>query len=1069
MVMNKIILPSDANAAKRKVGISVRITLGVATLVVLVIALATLSFFALKRFQDDIVQLSTSALPALADAASLSTELEGVLLGAVQLTRVRSHAERRIALQDTRAGLETATAIAAKLQPTNPGQLLEATLNVLATTIEDLNQIKSSQLDAAATIKLAENELNNFTFRISNELQTISTRGLTDGERRALAGWQSDLTATTLKGLQVIQLDSLRQVRRLQASLTTFTRALRQSHITSRPFFEAFQLEAEKGLIGLLFDGDGLFPAARATLRKRQQAQGLEQQTRVLVNEIVNSMASLTDTINRNAKTNADELINFADEQILYIKLAGAMAFLIAIFVFFYFDRWISSRLRALNEAVISQTEGDTAIIPIQGRDEIGEIGRSVSFFIGEIDRRQKQIRTSERQFRDIVEGSVQAILIIADDAPLFWNQALVQMFGFSSSSEHTDFAAVVERLPHSALTAPEAGKIKTFNRVRINTLATEEKWVDLATTAIVWNGIPATQIIIADVTHSVEVEKTLQSAKEKAEEAAQAKTQFLATMSHEIRSPMNGIIAMSTLLQESNLKAEYHDMSSVINQSANALLSIIDDILDFSKIESGKLDIEVTEFEIIPLLKSIGELMAPKFQQRGIEFVLDVSQSLPQTLHGDANRLRQIMINLVGNAEKFTSKGHVRLKVQAIEEENEQEVSVSFAVEDTGIGINAETLPQLFTPFKQAEASTARQYGGSGLGLSICKHLAGLMGGTITAISEPGTGSTFTCTLPFQPGKPAQKTNRKKLLGTTVVVWVHKAAREMATRVISHEGGTPVMASRTDDLSKVIPKKALVVVDASLVSGDEIAQKKLARALAGKDARVVLISPHGSQFRPDLFKFPVAASLNKPITGNDLIGRLIAAKDGETAEPATEEFRQRNYIVPKREVAEAGHALILVAEDNPINQVVIRKSLDHLGFAIDLAENGQEALDLYKSNHYGLILTDLHMPLMDGFDFVSAVRRLANDHARTVPIIALSADVLLETKEKGRAVGINAFLPKPVNLDDLNEAICHWLPAAASCFSRASNCARTPERTLCTQLLLPLLSTPASRYQGVW
>ena len=763
----------------------------------------------------------------------------------------------------------------------------------------------------------------------------------------------------------------------------------------------------------------------------RQRAQGLEQQTRVLVNEIINSMASLTDTINRNAKSNADELIVFADEQILYIQLAGAMAFLIAVFVFFYFDRRISSRLRALNEAVISQTEGETAIIPVSGRDEIGEIGRSVSFFIGEIDRRQKQIRTNERQFRDIVEGSVQAILITADDAPLFWNQALARMFGFSASSEHTDFDAVVERLPLAALTAPERGQIKTFNRICINTLATEEKWVDLATTAIVWNGIPATQIIIADVTHSVEVEKTLQKAKEKAEEAAQAKTQFLATMSHEIRSPMNGIIAMSTLLQESNLKAEFHDMSSVINQSANALLSIIDDILDFSKIESGKLDIEVTEFELLPLLKSIGELIAPKFQQRDVEFVLDVSQSLPQTLHGDANRLRQIIINLVGNAEKFTSRGYVRLKVRAIEGQSDQEVSVSFAVEDTGIGIQAETLPLLFTPFTQAETSTARQYGGSGLGLSICKHLADLMGGTVAAISELGEGSTFTCTLPFRPGKPALKTDRNKILGTTVAVWVHKAARDMTTRLISREGGKPVMASRTDDFSQVIPKNALVVVDVALISGDEIAQKKLARALASKDARAVLILPHGSQFRPDLFKFPVAASLNKPITGSDLIERLIAAKSGKTQAPAANERKQRVYVVPKREVAEAGHALILVAEDNPINQVVIRKSLDHLGFAIDLAENGQEALDLYKSNHYGLVLTDLHMPLMDGFDFVSAVRRLANDHARTVPILALSADVLLETKEKGRAVGINAFLPKPVNLDDLNEAICQWLPAA--------------------------------------
>ena len=244
--MNKTSSQSEASAAKRRFGISVRITLGVATLVALVLALATLSFLALKRFQDDVVQLSTSALPALSDAARLSTELEGVVLGAVRLTRVRSHAERRIAFQESQDGLETATAIAAKLQGSSPGQLLEATLNVLATSIEDLNQIKSRQLDAAATIKLAETELNDFTFRIANELQAHSGRNLTNAERRSLYSWQSDLTATTLKALQVIQLDSLRQVRRLQSSLKASTRALKRSHLTGDPILGTFSRKRKK-------------------------------------------------------------------------------------------------------------------------------------------------------------------------------------------------------------------------------------------------------------------------------------------------------------------------------------------------------------------------------------------------------------------------------------------------------------------------------------------------------------------------------------------------------------------------------------------------------------------------------------------------------------------------------------------------------------------------------------------------------------------------------------------------------------------------------------------------------
>ncbi len=1016
-----------------KVGINARITMGILVLVALVITLVTISYYSLKRFEDGVVDLSSTALPALAGVATLNTELDNVVLSAVQLARVSSHAERRINIEESREGLKRVALIAAKLEAQESDQLFDATLQVLGRSIEDLNQYKSQHLDALVTIRTAETQLSNYTTQVTEGLHEIHFGASEKSKRETFSDWQADIVLITIKSLQTTQLNRMREVRRLQREIRNKTRKLRELHITDNPEILAFQINAEADLKRYLFDQKGLFPAAKSALQMRLRTSGIAQQMKVLVNEMVKSKSVLSEAINDRANANTDELITLAHRQIQYLLMAGGAAFIIALAVYLYISRLVTARLLKLNTAVIARTEGVKAHIPTTGRDEIAEIGRSVSYFIGEIDRRQRHVQTSEKQFRDIVEGSVQAILISASGKPLFWNQALIKMFDLKEDGSKTDLSSVVSKLPKDVFEKPDSGEIRTFNRVLIPASnGSDDRWVDMATTAIYWDGEPATQVIIVDVTHNILAEKTLQEAKEKAEDATEAKTQFLATMSHEIRSPMNGIISMSQLLQENNLSSEQSNMTSIINQSARALLSIIDDILDFSKIESGKLAIETTQFSLRALIKSVVDLMAPKIQGGGIEFILDIEQNVPDILEGDPNRLRQVLINLIGNAEKFTNFGAISLRVKAAGKTADGALKVQFDVQDTGIGIDASALPKLFTAFEQAETSTARRYGGSGLGLSICKRLTELMGGSIKATSVPGTGSIFTFKLPFKSNSRSAPRSGINLSGHIVVLRVNAATENILTDMIESAGAKVIVARRTDDLAALTPHNAIMLLDSAMVSDDEIAQKLVARTLRETESRAIIMEPYCNQFDAKKFNFPVSGNLNKPAIAKDILRKLADAYQHDLVQGnKTKRPLAPTFIAPDRSLAKSHGSLILVAEDNLVNQLVIQKTLTHLGFAFDLASDGQKALSMFEQDTYGLILTDLHMPEMDGLALSSAIRALKNSKARHVPIIALSADVLPETKEKCTEAGMNGFLQKPIELVELEATICHWLPAA--------------------------------------
>lgn len=1026
-----------------QIGISARITIGLLAMTVLFLLVASVSYYSLKRLQADVEELSTTALPALADATRLNTELEGVVLHAVQLARVDNHVERRLAIKESREGLERVSAVIRSLQLRDKGTQIGSMLEVLTLSIEDLNQLKNQHLDALQSIQTNEHELSDYLHLISSDFQKLQSGHMNDSERTLYSSWQSDLMFLAINSVKATHLDSIRNVRKLRNELIVIHRGLTNKHINNNPEVLAFQVEAAKELDNFLFSSSGLFSSARKALQFRLRTRGIAQQSRVLVNEMVKSVASLSSAVNDQAKQNTSELIELARDQIRYLQIAAVAAFFVTFFVYYYFRRRIAGRLLALNRAVIEHTEGRPAEIPETGQDEIGEIARSVSFFIGEINQRQDRIQTSERQFRGIVEGSVQAILIVANGKTLFWNDALIRMFDLKNSNDQSDLTSIVAKLPEAAFEVPAEGEINTFNRITVPTFDAQGKWVDLAVAPVLWDGEPAAQIIIADVTHNVLAEQKLQEAKEKAEDAADAKTHFLATMSHEIRSPMNGIISMSQLLQESKLDGEQQNMTGIINQSARALLSIINDILDFSKIESGKLAIETTPFSLKALLKGVVDLMAPKIQGKGIEFVLDVSPEIPDALEGDPNRLRQILLNLVGNAEKFTSSGHIKLRAVLTNAGCSRRINVQFDICDTGIGIDQTILPKLFTPFEQAETSTARRFGGSGLGLSICKRLAELMEGSIWAHSELGTGSVFSFELPLKAAREQAPRKSNMLSGQTFVIRAAPVTLDVLEQDITDQGGTVLIAKRTDDLTSLTPKKSTVLLDYDVITHDDIAQRKVVETLSATHSQAIMMLPHTQQFKADQFSFPLAGHIFKPGFLDDLLEILRKQKPspkGNNQSSAT------LYEAPGRADADSHGCVILVAEDNPVNQMVIRKILGKMGFVFDLAKDGKIALEMFQAHDYGLLLTDLHMPEMDGIELTKSIRALSAPRARHVPVIAVTADVLPETKSKCTEVGINGFLSKPLEIAELEASICHWLPAADQLRRRKETAEEQPE-----------------------
>mgnify|MGYP003599638529 FL=1 len=688
-------------------------------------------------------------------------------------------------------------------------------------------------------------------------------------------------------------------------------------------------------------------------------------------------------------------------------------------------------------------------------RNAAGEVEKFISIQQDVTARKaiEEALRSKEEEMRSIVENVVDGIICIDETGIVrSFNPAAEQIFGYRADEAIGRNISLLMPEPHRGRhgrylrryidTNQSSGVMG--NTVEVMAVRQDGSSVPLevAVNEYWMRGQRLFTGILRDITERKRITAELERAKTEAEQANRAKSAFLATMSHEIRTPMNGVIGMIELLRQSDLDAQQVEAVNIIRESAFSLLNIIEDILDFSKIEADKLSLEYMAVPLAQVTEGVALTLAPVATKKGVLITVFVDPQLPSHVLSDQTRLRQILYNLLGNAVKFSSgrpaqPGRVSLRAELAGWEAEKAV-VRFQIADNGIGIEPHILTQLFQPFTQAESSTTRRFGGTGLGLSICARLVAMMGGQINVQSVADQGSTFTVTAPFEisaecaisaePFHDLHGINilviaSDPLIGNDLSVYLNQAGA--AAEWVSAAGAAVTRVQRLPD--------SLVIVVVEIEAFDPpIEQVRTVLAAIPRQQPLSYLRLTSAPIKPATTADWIPISLHALRRMTLLRAVAVAAnRASPDVQPNPAELALLPTVTaPTVEEAQAQGRLILAAEDNETNQKVIRYQLNRLGYAVEIAGDGQEALTCWRSGTYALLLSDLHMPRLDGYELATIIRReeVAQGRER-MPIIAFTANALKGEADRCFALGMDDYLSKPIQLDILRAKMEKWLP----------------------------------------
>jgi PAS domain S-box-containing protein len=732
--------------------------------------------------------------------------------------------------------------------------------------------------------------------------------------------------------------------------------------------------------------------------------------------------------------------------QLYFVGSLGIAGIVFAIAVMLLLEKSVVSRLSALSRSVATiACSGDTSgRLDCRGSDEIASLGEAINQMLESLHVSQKLKQNAEERYR-VFMNNIPVIAVIKDSKGRidYINEPMAKIFNIKLDDLRgkpvgdwipKEMAKMIRIHDQEVLSTKRPHR---FEEPFPTPDGIMHHWLSFRFPLEGPDGDLLVGMVGIDITDRIEAESALQAAKDMAEAASRTKSEFLANMSHEIRTPLNGVVGMTDLALGTDLTPEQREYLDTVKLSADALLTVINDILDFSKIEAGKIDLEMIDFNVRDHLEATLKTLAFRGDEKGLELLCEVAAEVPEMARGDSNRLRQIIVNLVGNAIKFTDEGEVALKVRVDAQEGSDRI-MHFMVSDTGVGIPPEKQKLIFEPFSQADSSTTRKYGGTGLGLSISVRLVEMMGGKMWVESQVGRGSEFHFTTRLGTSDKAtevgsiappeilrgvkvlvaddNRTNRRILEGM-LKRWEMKstsvAAGEDALTALSLalEAGEPYRLVLTDMHMPKMDGFGLI---------ERIRQNpKLSTAI------IMMLTSAGH--RGDALRcqeLGVAAYLLKPIRQSELrdaIARVLGAQEQKGAIPLITRYSLGDAVERKP-------LRVLVAEDNAVNQRLASRMLEKRGHRVTVTANGLEAVETLANGNFDLILMDIQMPEMDGYEATAAIRTREKRDGTHIPIIALTANAMKGDRERCLAAGMDGYLSKPIVPRELDELLETYL-----------------------------------------